>query len=100
MQIQKGSPFAAPLPRRQELDDLRTMTSSELLNLLLSDLVRNAGRTRQHWRRLLGDLRLYSTATQPHCNWDICPTGGSGDLAAIEQVLDRLRAAYPQIQPD
>ena len=76
------------------------MTSSELTNLILSRLVRMEGGTRQRWRRALGEMRIYSIATHPHCNWDVRPTGSSAEHAAIERMLDWAREAHPQVSAD
>jgi len=76
------------------------MTSSELLNLILARLVRAEGGSRQRWRRALGDVRVYSLATHPHCNWDLRSSGTAIELRAIEHVLDLARSTYPHVLGD
>jgi hypothetical protein len=76
------------------------MTSSELMNRLLAHLVKVEGGTRQQWRRALGEIRVYSLMTHPHCNWDIRPSGSAAERAAIESAMDQARAAHPQVLLD
>jgi len=73
------------------------MTASELTALILARLIRHEGGSRQAWRRRLGEMRVYSPATHPHCNWDFADSASSG---SIEAVLDWARGAYPRILSD
>ena len=76
------------------------MTSSELLNLILARLVRAEGGSRQRWRQALGEVRVYSLATHPHCNWDLRSSGTGPELRAIEHVLDWARSTHPHVLGD
>jgi hypothetical protein len=71
------------------------MTASDLLELFLTRLVREAGGTRRRWRAVVGAVRLYPVATHPHCNWAVHPSGAAGENAAVERVADDLRARHP-----
>lgn len=71
------------------------MTASDLTETILATLMRRLGRTKRHWRTALGPVRVYDLATHPHCNWSVSPTGDSGQVAAIEAMLDDIRAAHP-----
>lgn len=73
------------------------MTASELTAMILARLIRIEGGSRQAWRRRLGEIRVYSAATHPHCNWDFVDSASS---RSIEVVLDWARAAYPRILLD
>jgi hypothetical protein len=74
------------------------MTSGELKDLFLSTLVREAGGTRRHWRLVVGDLKIYSLDTHPHCNWSVTPSGSSAATGEVERVADALRARHPVIR--
>lgn len=71
------------------------MTSADLIDLFLKALLREAGGERRRWRHVLGEVRVYDTATHPHCNWSISPRGGAGENALVERLADRLRAEHP-----
>ena len=71
------------------------MTRAELIDLFLATLLRQHGGTRRRWRNVLGEVRLYSAATHPHCNWSITPSGEAGEIAAVERIADRLRGEHP-----
>lgn len=71
------------------------MTSDALIDRFLSQLLRDIGGTRHRWRTVLGPVKTYSVETHPHCNWLITPTGGAGEIAAVERIADRLRLDYP-----
>ncbi|CAM8663557.1 MULTISPECIES: hypothetical protein [Sphingobium] len=71
------------------------MTAEKLTDLLVARLVRDHGKSKHHWRKVVGKLRLYSTATHPHCNWNATPTGSFQDVALIERLLDDLRMTHP-----
>src|SRR3546814_4721483 len=53
----------------------KKMTADNLVELIVARLVRDYGRSKHHWRRLVGPIRLYSRATHPHCNWAAAPIG-------------------------
>jgi hypothetical protein len=71
------------------------MTSADLIDLFLKTLLREIGGGRRRWRTVLGDVKIYSPETHPHCNWQITPTGGAGEIAAVERIADRLRGEHP-----
>lgn len=71
------------------------MTSGQLLDLLIAELVRQAGGTRRHWRHVIGPVRIHDPATHPHCNWSIYPTGSAEDTDRIERLLDDVRLSRP-----
>jgi hypothetical protein len=73
------------------------MTAAELRDLFLTVLTRRFGGSRRRWRIVIGEVRLYSTATHPHCNWAVYPAGSAGENGAVEAVADDLRAAHPII---
>jgi hypothetical protein len=71
------------------------MTAEKLTDLLVARLVRDHGKSKHHWRKVVGKLRLYSRATHPHCNWNAMPTGSVQDVVLIESLLDDLRMTHP-----
>ena len=71
------------------------MTRADLIDLFLKTLLREIGGDRRRWRAVLGEVRLYSPDTHPHCNWSITPAGGGGENAAVERIADRLRGEHP-----
>ena len=71
------------------------MTVDKLTDLLVAKLLRDHGKSKHHWRTLIGPIRLYSRATHPHCNWSVTPTGPFADVARLETLLDELRLAHP-----
>lgn len=75
------------------------MTASDLQSLIVTILVRQAGGDRRRWRMVLGDVRLYSVATHPHCNWAVAPSGHSADVDRIERLVDDLRGRHPILTP-
>ncbi|WP_176598716.1 hypothetical protein [Sphingobium sp. 15-1] len=76
------------------------MTADKLVDLIVARLVRDHGRSKHHWRRLVGPIRLYSRATHPHCNWAATPTGSFQEIAAIETLLDNWRMRHPLLSGD
>lgn len=73
------------------------MTTADLLEILVTALVRAHGGTRRRWRNAIGAVRLYDARTHPHCNWSVTPQGSAADIAAIETLLDRVRIDHPLI---
>lgn len=71
------------------------MTAHELADIFIRALIRDIGGTRRRWRAVIGEVRVYSPETHPHCNWSIEPIGGAGENAAVERLADRLRGEYP-----
>lgn len=71
------------------------MTSGQLHDLFLATLVRQAGGNRRRWRLVLGDVKVYSTATHPHCNWSVTPTGSPSENDTVERIADDLRVSRP-----
>ncbi|RJF85813.1 hypothetical protein [Sphingomonas cavernae] len=72
------------------------MTASDLQDLLVTILTREAG-NRRRWRIVVGGVKAYSLATHPHCNWSVTPVGSAGEIARVEHVLDSVRARHPII---
>lgn len=73
------------------------MTAADLHETFITTLLRDAGNYRRHWRLALGEVRIYSVETHPHCNWAIAPSGSLRDLTEIERVADKLRLQHPII---
>ena len=71
------------------------MTASDLQSLILTTLVREQGSDRRRWRLVLGEVRVYSLATHPHCNWSVTPAGDFADIDAVETLVDGMRAQHP-----
>lgn len=71
------------------------MTSLDLIDLFAKTLMREIGGSRRQWKQVLGDVKVYSAETHPHCNWHITPVGGAGEIAAVERIADRLRISHP-----
>ena len=71
------------------------MTASDLLDLFVTNLARNSGSNRRRWRVAVGDVRIYSIATHPHCNWSVTPSGSVSEIAAVERLADDLRGRHP-----
>jgi hypothetical protein len=76
------------------------MTAHQLLDLLLSSLVRQHGGDRRRWRTALGAVRIHDLATHPHCNWSIEASGSAREKAKIEYMLDDIRGTHPIISPE
>ncbi|WP_221793360.1 hypothetical protein [Aquisediminimonas sediminicola] len=71
------------------------MTASNLRDLLVNMLTRDVGGDRRRWRIAVGDVRVYSRATHPHCNWAVAPSGSNREIAEVERLVDDLRARHP-----
>lgn len=71
------------------------MTADDLIDLLVTRLVREHGGAKHLWRRRVGVVKLYSLTTHAHCNWAIAPTGSAKQIDAIENLIDDLRLSYP-----
>ncbi|MBO9624423.1 MAG: hypothetical protein J7500_17075 [Sphingomonas sp.] len=74
------------------------MTTAELADLFVTTLLRELGGNRRRWRGVLGEARLYSEDTHPHCNWSFTPHGTAAENAAVERVADRLRGQHPIVR--
>ena len=74
------------------------MTTHDLLDMLLATLVRVHGGQRRRWRAVIGAIRVHPLDTHPHCNWSIAPMGSARENAAIERLLDDLRADHPIVR--
>ncbi|MBB5684605.1 hypothetical protein [Sphingobium boeckii] len=74
------------------------MTASNLLDLFITTLARNVGGDRRRWRAAVGDVRIYSMATHPHCNWSVTPSGSIAEMAAVERLADDLRGRHPIVE--
>lgn len=75
------------------------MTADKIIDLLVARLVRDHGRSKHHWRKVIGTVRLYARETHPHCNWAITPSGSHQEIAAVETLLDDLRMRFPMVKP-
>ncbi|WP_431468842.1 hypothetical protein [Sphingosinithalassobacter sp. LHW66-3] len=73
------------------------MTADDLIDRFLAALLRAHGGTKHRWRTVLGQVRVYSRQTHPHCNWSITPGGTAAENAAVEALADRMRNEYPII---
>jgi hypothetical protein len=73
------------------------MTADQLIDRMVARLLRDHGKSKHHWRRAIGPIRLYGRDTHPHCNWSATPTGTDADVTRIEAMLDDLRMAHPLI---
>jgi hypothetical protein len=71
------------------------MTALELRDLIVRHLIRDHGGGTVDWRRVIGELRVYSRETHPHCNWDVRPIGRAPAVEAVERVADRVRLVHP-----
>lgn len=71
------------------------MTADELQDVLIRRLVRSSGGTARRWRAAVGRVRVHDTATHPHCNWSVTPSGSAQETAAIESLLDVVRLEHP-----
>ncbi|MCI4591985.1 hypothetical protein MOK15_18015 [Sphingobium sp. BYY-5] len=71
------------------------MTCDMMTDLIVARLLRDHGKSKHHWRKVIGPIRLYSRETHPHCNWTATPTGSLRDIALIESLLDDLRFLHP-----
>lgn len=76
------------------------MTGSDLQQLIVTKLVQTRGGTRQRWRRAVGEVRVYSLATHPHCNWDVRASGSPSDIDAVDEVVDALCERHAHVSPD
>jgi hypothetical protein len=71
------------------------MTASEIQDLLIRTLVRNAGGSQRQWRLAIGPVRVHPLATHPHCNWSVAPSGNIREIETIERLLDDIRLSHP-----
>lgn len=71
------------------------MTADQLSDLLVANLLREHGGAKHLWRKRIGTVKLYDPATHPHCNWRVDPVGTFSQIAAIEDLVDRLRGQHP-----
>lgn len=71
------------------------ITALDLRDLLVAALAKEAGGNQRRWRIAVGDVRVYSIDTHPHCNWSIAPSGTDGEVDRIERQVDRFRERYP-----
>ena len=71
------------------------MTADRLIDIAIARLLRDHGGARHEWRKRIGRVTIYSSATHPHCNWAIGPIGSLAQIDAIEKLLDDLRLQHP-----
>jgi len=82
------------------LADCDFMTLSDLQDLIVFKLVREAGDTRSRWRIVLGPFRIYDKTTHPQCNWAVMPTGSAREVVVVERLLDDVRMEHSLVTPD
>lgn len=75
------------------------MLTSQLLDLIVSTLVRQTGGSQRRWRIALGPVRLRDPRHYSHCNWEVVPSGTPRENAAIERLLDTIRLEHPEVSP-
>jgi hypothetical protein len=75
------------------------MTASDLQDLLVATLARKLGGSPRRWRIAIGAVRLHDSATHPHCNWSVAPSGPNIVVAEIEALLDTVRLSHPIVTP-
>lgn len=73
------------------------MTSDRLIDMMIARLVIAHGKSKHHWRKAIGPVRIYSRATHPHCNWAFTPSGTADEISVIETLLDDLHLRHPLI---
>ena len=73
------------------------MTPLELRDLLIRTIVRTHDGSATRWRKVVGQVRVYSRATHAHCNWEVMPTGSARDVALVELMVDRIRPQHPYV---
>ncbi|SOB87702.1 hypothetical protein SAMN06297144_2838 [Sphingomonas guangdongensis] len=71
------------------------MTTSDLADLLIAQLLKREGGTKRRWRQVVGAVRWHDPATHPHCNWSLEPGGSARESEAVETLLDELRLRHP-----
>jgi hypothetical protein len=71
------------------------MHTSQLQDLIVSTLVKQAGGTQRRWRIALGPIKLRDPLSYVHCNWEVTPSGTPRENAAIERLLDTIRLEHP-----
>lgn len=74
------------------------MTASQILDLLIAALTREAGGSKRAWRLAIGPVRVYDEATHPHCNWSVSPSGDASQTEQIERLLDDMRLRFPIVR--
>jgi len=74
------------------------MTAADLRDLFTRTLVRQVGGTARQWKLVMGEVKIYSIETHPHCNWAITPAGRAREIAEVERVADDLRLRHPIIR--
>ena len=77
---------------------MRAMTADDLRDLFTAMLVRQVGGERRRWRVAVGQVRVHSLATHPHCNWSLAPSGTAREIAEIERLSDDLRMLHPIVE--
>jgi hypothetical protein len=87
----------SPLEKYLLAGHMAPMTRHDLLDILLSTLMRSHGGDRRRWRLALGPIQVHSLETHPHCNWSVAPAGSARENAVIERMLDDLRVVHPVI---
>ncbi|MGC4252916.1 MAG: hypothetical protein QM605_16010 [Sphingobium sp.] len=74
------------------------MTADQMIDLMVARLVRERGGAKHRWRQRIGTVKLYPRETHPHCNWAVTPTGGFGEIEAVESLADELRLRHPVLR--
>ena len=78
----------------------RTMTASQLQDLLIARLTRKLGGSARRWRIAIGPVHLHDLATHAPFNWSVRPTGTPREVAEIERLLDTVRLDHPVLTSD
>jgi hypothetical protein len=72
-------------------------TASELRDVLVRDIVRSNGGSTIRWRRVVGEVKVYSRSTHAHCNWEATPSGSAHDVSIAERAIDAIRPRFPYV---
>ena len=73
------------------------MLASQLQDLLVNALIREAGGSPRRRGVAPGPVQLRDPRHYAPCNWEICPSGSARENAAIEQLLDTVRLEHPTV---
>jgi hypothetical protein len=71
------------------------MTAGELQQLLIAKLLRTSGGTARRWSVAIRPIQVRDVSTHTHCNWEVHPSGSTGEVAEIERLLDTVRLNHP-----
>lgn len=71
------------------------MTAYDVREALVRMLLRAHGGQLMRWRIVVGEIRVYSISTHPHCNWRADPSGTVREVEVAERAIDLLSAQHP-----